>query len=170
MGILFAILLDFNTVFSCAHREPIRTSLEVEMYNDTSEQEKRLNDYFMCLRRGDWNEHTADDIYWLYQCVEAEEGINNHRAKYLAACCVLNRVRLGYGNTITDVIFAKNQFEVVKNGRINRVTPSLDTIKACNEALDNCEEWVIAFAQGNLHRSWATVCEVHNGEYYYKSK
>lgn len=137
----------------------------------TDEEEDFAESILLGHRRGDYNGHTADDIYWLYQCVEAEEGVNNHRAKYLAACCILNRVMLGWGgSTITDVIFAKNQFQVVTNGRINRVYPSEDTIRACNEALDNCEEWVIAFAQGNLHKLWAKLVEVQDGEYFYESK
>lgn len=143
----------------------------VAFYADYDEDQAFADDLLLTHRRGDYNGHTADDVWWLYSCVEAEEGVNNYRAKYLAACCILNRARLGWGgNTITDVIFAKNQFEVVSNGRINRVKASPETIRACNEALDNPEDWCIAFAQGNLHKKWAEVSEVHNGEYFYKAK
>lgn len=136
----------------------------------TQEDIDLLDYVLMGTRRGDNNGYTADDMYWLYQCIEAEEGINNHRAKYLSACCVLNRVRLGWSVSITGAIFSPYQFEVVRNNRIYSVKPTEDTIRACNEAVDNCEEWVIAFAMGDKHSKWADLVEVHNGEYYYQAR
>ena len=176
IGLLFTLLNPSITEYDSAHFiddiKPIQEVYEEEGSNLSPEEETFVESILMGHRRGDYNGHTADDIWWLYQCVEAEEGINSHRAKYLTACCILNRARMiGWGgSTITEVIFAKNQFEVVRNGRIYTVHPSEDTIRACNEALDECEEWVIAFAEGNLHKGWAELSEVHNGEYYYRQK
>ncbi len=112
----------------------------------------------------------SEDRYWLYQCVEAEEEGMGYRAKYLTASCIMNRLHSGhYGDTITETIFSPNQFEVVTNGRINRVIPTEETIRACEEAFNNPETWVIGFSQGDCHTKWGwTVKEVINGEYYYR--
>lgn len=114
-----------------------------------------------------WIDCTEEDMQWLYACVEAEEGGNDYRARYLAACCIINRWHQGWQSSITEVIFAKRQFEVVTNKRIYSVTPSEETIAACNAALDDPETWVIAFSMGDLHR-WAHLVETIDGECFYE--
>lgn len=117
-----------------------------------------------------WIDCTEDDMYWFYKCIEAEEGGNDYRAKYLAACCIVNRWRQGWQGSIEEVIFYPKQFEVVRNKRIYDAMPSEESIAACNAALDEPETWVIAFSMGNLHRAWATPVETVDGEYFYKEK
>lgn len=112
-----------------------------------------------------------EDKRWFYQCVEAENG-GDYRAAYLTACCILNRVNAGGwgGNTVKNVIFAKGQFEVVSNNRINTVAPSEVTIQACKDALmNNTETWVICFSSGALHDHWrGKWVEKVGNEYFYR--
>lgn len=170
-GLLITLLNPSLTEYDATWvREPEPIVYELEAYEYTDEELAILDDLALSHRRGDNNGYSADDMYWLYQCIEAEEGGNNHRAKYLSACCVLNRVRLGWAVSVTEAIFSPRQFEVVRNNRIYHVKPSEDTIRACNEAIDNCEEWVIAFAMGDKHSWWCDVVEVQDGEYYYKAR
>ena len=116
-------------------------------------------------------EWSAEDIAWMEKCVEAEETDMGYRAKYLAASCIVNRARgKSYGEGLEAVIFAPHQFEVVSNGRIYRMEPTEETRRACEEALKNPARWVVGFSQGDLHSGWAEVCEVINGEYFYKTK
>lgn len=101
---------------------------------------------------------TAEDYEWLLKCVQAEQGDFSNRASYLTACCIINRSMV-YDMTFTDVIFQKNQFEVVANGRIYDAEPSAQTIAAVEDALLHPETWVLAVAVGHLHDSWATPVE-----------
>ena len=101
---------------------------------------------------------TAEDYEWLLKCVQAEQGDFSNRASYLTACCIINRSMV-YDMTFTDVIFQKNQFEVVANGRIYDAEPSAQTIAAVEDALLHPETRVLAFAVGHMHDSWATPVE-----------
>lgn len=101
---------------------------------------------------------TAEDYDWLLKCTQDEQGDFSYRASYLTACCIINRSQC-YGMTFTDVIFQENQFEVVANGWIYDAEPSEQTIQAVNDALLHPETWVLAFAVGHLHDSWATPVE-----------
>lgn len=133
---------------------------------------KGFMDYMTKMRTGEQSEWSDEDLYWFYKCVQAEESINTHRGKYLTACCIVNRARLGWANgTLKGVIFQPRQFAVTRNGRIEAAVPDEDTIIACNEALDNPEMWVIAFGHGDIHSEWCDLVEFTEvGEYYYKAK
>ena len=50
---------------------------------------------------------------------------------------VLNRLEIGFGGTtISEVVFAKNQFGPAGSGSIFRVTPSESTVEAVERALN----------------------------------
>lgn len=55
--------------------------------------------------------YTKTDLDWLCRCVKAEIGGGSLTAQSQVVWCVLNRLDDGgFGNSITDVITAKNQF------------------------------------------------------------
>ncbi len=84
---------------------------------------------------------TDDEYQVLLKIVEAEAPDEDTKGKMLVANVVLNRLELGFGgDTISEVVFAKGQFEPVKNGRIFRVTPSEATIEAVERVLDGEDE------------------------------
>lgn len=77
----------------------------------------------------DWD---ADDAYLLAKIAMAEAENQDTEGKALVICVVLNRVwSSGFPDTIREVIYQKNQFSPVGNGRIDRVEPNQD----CWEAL-----------------------------------
>ena len=79
---------------------------------------------------------THDDYQVLLQIVQAEAGYEDIIGRILVANVVLNRVEVGFcGKTITDVVFAKDQFSPVANGYIFRVVPDETTIEAVERAL-----------------------------------
>ena len=84
---------------------------------------------------------TEDDYQVLLKIVEAEAPDEDLKGKLLVANVVLNRLELGFGgDTISEVVFAKGQFEPVSNGRIFKVTPSDKTIEAVELALKGEDE------------------------------
>ena len=77
----------------------------------------------------DWD---ADDAYLLAKIAMAEAENQGTEGKALVICVVLNRVwSRGFPDTIREVIYQKNQFSPVGNGRFDRVEPNQD----CWEAL-----------------------------------
>lgn len=80
-----------------------------------------------------------DDAYMLACLVESEAGSEPYDGKLATANVVLNRVRSGYyGSTISDVIYAPNQFSVVRIGTFDAALsngPSSECVAAANEAL-----------------------------------
>lgn len=90
---------------------------------------------------------TDDEYQVLLKIVEAEAPDEDIKGKMLVANVVLNRLELGFGgDTISEVVFAKGQFEPVSNGRIFKVTPSEKTIEAVERVLKGEDE-----SQGALY-------------------
>jgi N-acetylmuramoyl-L-alanine amidase len=76
------------------------------------------------------------DVLILAQLIEAESGNQSFEGKMAVGTVVMNRVDSGkFPNTIKDVIFQKNQFSVVANGRIYN-KPSSDSLKAAKELMN----------------------------------
>ena len=72
----------------------------------------------------------------LYRIVEAESGNQAMQGRELVAKVVLNRVKSQtFPNNIHDVIFQKNQFSPILDGRYWSITPSDTTITAVNNVL-----------------------------------
>lgn len=64
-----------------------------------------------------------------------------YKGKVAVANVVLNRLRsANFPDTIYKVIYQKSQFSPVANGRLNRVKPNDDSIKAVNAALSGVKE------------------------------
>ncbi len=82
---------------------------------------------------------STDDTYLLACLVMAEAGGECYEGKLAVANIVLNRLNGGsYGSSIHDVIYARGQFSVVRNGALNRALnngPNEGSIQAANEAL-----------------------------------
>lgn len=80
---------------------------------------------------------SAEELLLLQKIVMAEAEGEPYEGKVAVANVVLNRLRsANFPDTIKDVIYQRNQFSPVGNGRINRVTPSKETVKAVNAALN----------------------------------
>lgn len=79
---------------------------------------------------------SAEELLLLQKIVMAEAEGEPYEGKVAVANVVLNRLRsANFPDTIKSVIYQKYQFSPVGNGRINRVKPSEETVKAVNAAL-----------------------------------
>lgn len=81
------------------------------------------------------------DIRLLQKIVMAEAEGEPYPGKIAVANVVLNRLRsANFPDTIKDVIYQKRQFSPVANGRLKRVTPDKESIRAVNAALSGVKE------------------------------
>ncbi|GAA0136694.1 hypothetical protein YSY43_35350 [Paenibacillus sp. YSY-4.3] len=84
---------------------------------------------------------TDEELYLLHKIVMAEAEGEPYEGKVAVANVVLNRLRsANYPDTIKKVIYQKSQFSPVQNGRMDRVTPNEDSIRAVTEALHGRKE------------------------------
>ncbi|MFD3260501.1 cell wall hydrolase [Paenibacillus lentus] len=89
-----------------------------------------------------WNYALTDEeLHLLHKIVMAEAEGEPYEGKVAVANVVLNRLRsANYPDTIKKVIYQKSQFSPVQNGRMDRVTPNEDSIRAVTEALHGRKE------------------------------
>lgn len=81
------------------------------------------------------------DVYWLSRVVNAESGNQSLLGQIAVGSVVLNRMAdesFAGQNSVYDVIFAKNQFEVVINGMIY-MEPSETSVIAAKLALEGAD-------------------------------
>ncbi|WP_068615117.1 cell wall hydrolase [Paenibacillus tuaregi] len=77
-----------------------------------------------------------EELLLLQKIVMAEAEGEPYEGKVAVANVVLNRLRsANYPDTIKEVIYQKHQFSPVRNGRLKRVKPNKDTVRAVTEAL-----------------------------------
>ena len=85
------------------------------------------------LENGD-SFYDPTDLYWLSRVIYAEAGTQSLLGQVAVGSVVLNRLadqgEFGSQSTIYDVIFAKNQFEVVTNGMIYMEPDDTATVAA----------------------------------------
>lgn len=84
---------------------------------------------------------SEEELLLLQKIVMAEAEGEPYEGKVAVTNVVLNRLRsANYPDTIKEVIYQKSQFSPVQNGRLNRVKPNMETIRAVNEALNGRRE------------------------------
>ena len=78
---------------------------------------------------------TNEELLLLSKLVTGEARGESYEGQVAVAAVVINRVKdPRFPNTIKDVIYQKNAFSVVKNGKIN-AEPTSSTYRAAQEAL-----------------------------------
>lgn len=85
--------------------------------------------------------YNETDLYWLSRVIYAEAGNQSLAGQIGVGNVVMNRLAdesFGEHNTVYDVIFAKNQFEVVINGMIY-MEPDESAEIAAKLALEGCD-------------------------------
>ena len=85
--------------------------------------------------------YVETDIYWLSRLIYAAAGGTSLRAQTAVGAVVLNRVcdeAFAGQDSVYDVIFAKNQFDVVINGMIY-MEPNEEAVTAAKLALDGAD-------------------------------
>ncbi len=91
--------------------------------------------------------YSQSDYQVLLRIVEAEAGICDEKGRILVANVIMNRVRdKRFPNSVTEVVYQRNQFSPVSNGRINQVRVTDLTVECVNRALDGED-----YSQGALY-------------------
>lgn len=115
---------------------------------------------------------SEDDLYWLNQITEAEAGGESYKGKVAVAATVLNRVKSpDWPDSIKETIFqvttfngvSYHQFSPVLDNRIYEVTPTEDTKKAVQAALngeDSSEGAVVFYNPDKTENQWVRSREV----------
>lgn len=79
------------------------------------------------------------DAYLMACCVSAEVGNSSYECQLAVANVILNRLKSGnYGNSVSNVIYAKNQFSVTTNGSMDKYInngPKSTSVQAVKDAL-----------------------------------
>lgn len=115
----------------------------------------------------DWSE---EETYLLAKIAMAEAEGCNTQTKALIIMCVLNRVESNeFPDTIKEVIFQKNQFSPIDNGRWDRVEPNEDcyeAVRIVTEAKYNYSDGATYFESCTDENNWHS----RNLEFLYKSE
>lgn len=129
--------------------------------------EVKANSYPEFTYSKDWSE---EENYLLAKIAMAEAEGCNTQTKALIIMCVLNRVKSNeFPDTIKEVIFQKNQFSPIDNGRWDKVEPNKDcyeAVKAVAEAKYDYSGGAIYFESCENENNWHS----RNLEFLYKSE
>ncbi|MCD7844905.1 MAG: cell wall hydrolase [Oscillospiraceae bacterium] len=83
--------------------------------------------------------YSETDVYWLSRVIYAEAGGESLAAQAAVGSVIMNRVAdESFPDTVYEVIFAKNQFDVVINGMVY-MTPNDTAIIVAKLALEGCD-------------------------------
>ena len=108
------------------------TTFEPQTEEESSEVEVDYYPEFIYSK--DWS---AKESYLLAKIAMAEAEGCNTQTKTLIIMCVLNRVWSDeFPDTIEEVIFQKNQFSPIDNGRWDRVEPNEDCYEAVKVVME----------------------------------
>ena len=115
-------------------------------------------------------EEYYDSLEYLACCVQAEAGNQPIEGKRLVVAVILNRVDSSdFPDDIKSVIEQSGQFAVVRNGKINKVNPTDETIEAVRaELTERSNTEVIYFQAGGFSscgHSWKQI-----GDHYFSTK
>ena len=104
----------------------------------------------------------AADYECLLKIVESEAGVCDRKGKILVANVVLNRMNSScFPDTVTEVVYQKNQFSPVENGSIDQVTVSDETKQAVSMALSGTD-----YSQGALFFAARKLASEENMEWF----
>jgi N-acetylmuramoyl-L-alanine amidase len=100
---------------------------------------------------------TEDEINLIAQVTMAEVENQSEYCKRLVIDTILNRVdSLYFPDTVHGVIYAKNQFEVMVNGRFERCYVQEDIVKLVKDELINRTNTQVAFFNSIGFNTWST--------------
>lgn len=140
-----------ETTVSCASNSCVSNMVtfepQVKEESEESEESSEVKDdcYPEFTYSKDWSE---EESYLLAKIAMAEAEGCSTQIKTLIIMCVLNRVESDdFPDTIEEVIFQKNQFSPISNGRWDRVEPNED----CYEAVRLVMEAEYDYSEGAMY-------------------
>ncbi|WP_194609429.1 cell wall hydrolase [Clostridium vitabionis] len=114
-----------------AAAEKIQPKVAEQKQQAAAEAEKQARKERAVIRYDDY------DLECLEHIVQAEAGGEDAEGRLLVANVIVNRVKSSeFPNDLYDVIYQKGQFQPVANGEIDRVTPTEETKKLVERALE----------------------------------
>lgn len=139
----------------------------------SEEPAKPTDTYTSMIASRDWD---ADEGYLLAKIAMAEAEGEDVEGKALVICVVLNRVwyKDEFEDTIHDVIYEKNQFSPISNGRFDRVEPDNDCYEALEMVMMGWDESQGALyfesekSADNWHSRHLEYLFTHGGHRFYK--
>ena len=128
------------------------TVIDVFIQDCTEPNKEYLDNLYNVL-----DENQKQDIYILSQLITAESGYEPYIGQVAVGSVVMNRMKHD-NQTMQQVIFRKNAFSVVKNGKINR-TPTQQCRYAAIQAYFGAKPVSNArfFNGKHLTTSWAAL-------------
>lgn len=170
LGCLIGCIL-FIPKLDAAAETPKREPIDLQKYTVKSDNEtKALGVVYESTPDNLEEELYYDSLELLACCVEAEAGNQGLIGKKYVVDVILNRVdHEDFPDNITDVIYQKNQFSVVSNGAIDRVSPTDETFQAVKEELEErTNSEVLYFTSKGFHpcgTDWKKI-----GDHYFSTE
>lgn len=168
---LVALFKFSNSIDNTSNAEPTNKSCMFESsQQETSKSNAQtdvINYYPKFTYSKDWS---ANESYLLAKIAMAEAEGCDTKTKTLIIMCILNRVQSSeFPNTIKEVIFQKNQFSPIDDGRWDKVEPNkdcYDAVKAVMKAEYDYSDGATYFESCYNENNWHNK----NLEFLYKSE
>lgn len=110
---------------------------------------------------------SEDEIYLMAKVCLAEAEDQSEYGKRLVVSTMLNRLDSGiYGDSIYDVIYAPYQFEVMSNGRIDRVEPDEHTLNLVKEEVVARSNYDVIYFRMDYYSEYGTPLFVEDDHYF----
>lgn len=120
--------------------EPEAMMDEVEVMVEQEMYEAMEPEYYITVQKKK-RKFSKEDKYLLAKIAMAEAEDQDIKGKELVICVVLNRVKAKeFPSTIKEVIFQKNQFSPIADGRWDRVEPNKECYKAVKKVAAGLDE------------------------------
>lgn len=110
---------------------------------------------------------SEDEIYLMAKVCLAEAEDQTEYGKRLVVSTILNRLDSGiYGDTIYDVVYAPYQFEVMMNGRIDRVEPDEYTLDLVRQETISRSNYDVIYFRMDYYSEYGTPLFVEDDHYF----
>lgn len=110
---------------------------------------------------------SEDEIYLMAKVCLAEAEDQTEYGKRLVVSTILNRLDSGiYGDTIYDVVYAPYQFEVMNNGRIDRVEVDEYTLELVRQETISRSNYDVIYFRMDHYSEYGTPLFVEDDHYF----
>lgn len=110
---------------------------------------------------------SEDEIYLMAKVCLAEAEDQTEYGKRLVVSTILNRLDSGvYGDTIYDVVYAPYQFEVMNNGRIDRVEVDEYTLELVRQETISRSNYDVIYFRMDYYSEYGTPLFVEGDHYF----
>ena len=110
---------------------------------------------------------SEDEIYLIAKVCLAEAEDQTEYGKRLVVSTILNRLDSGiYGDTIYDVVYAPYQFEVMNNGRIDRVEVDEYTLELVRQETISRSNYDVIYFRMDYYSEYGTPLFVEDDHYF----